>query len=215
MQDFFFFFFFLTCGSSASESWVWRWCSYLACKDPGGAKCVGTRTAFAPRLSSIRVVFWASCSWWSEGLLGQSSSIALPVQALRGLLCLGSVSVACTSGTQKGPPDSVLLCRLVHQALKWAHWIGSYFGVQSVRHLKGQPPYCSAVDVGVWGERPWWRLHPLCMQVWLNGSSIPCFHGCLAFLHRHFPSWYAPSRPLNPSLCSQWQPSPWDCSTVP
>ena len=42
---------------------------------------------------SIRVFFWASCSWPSEGLFGQSFSIALPVQALRGLPCLGSFSV--------------------------------------------------------------------------------------------------------------------------
>ena len=43
----------------------------------------------------------------------------------------------------------------------------------------------------------------------------PCFHGCLAFLHRHFPPHSPPSHPLNPSLHSQQQPSPWDCSTIP
>ena len=25
----------------------------------------------------------------------------------------------------------------------------------------GQPLHCSAADAGVWGERLWWRLHPL------------------------------------------------------
>ena len=39
--------------------------------------------------------------------------------------------------------------------------------------------------------------------------------GCPAFLHRYFPPWSPPSYPLYPSLCSQQQPSPWDCSTIP
>ena len=34
-----------------------------------------------------------------------------------------------------------------------------------------------------------------------------------AFLHRHFPPQSPPSHPLHPSLCSQQQPLPWDCST--
>ena len=42
---------------------------------------------------SIRVFFQASCSWRSEGLFGQSFSIALPIQALRGIPCLGTLSV--------------------------------------------------------------------------------------------------------------------------
>ena len=33
----------------------------------------------------IRVFFWASCSWQSEGLFGWSCSVAPPVQTLRGL----------------------------------------------------------------------------------------------------------------------------------
>ena len=42
-----------------------------------------------------------------------------------------------------------------------------------------------------------------------------CCHGCLAFLHRHFPPESPPSHPLDSSLHNQQQPSPWDCSTVP
>ena len=50
----------------------------------------------------------------------------------------------------------------------------------------------------------------------LHDSTVsPCFHGFLAFLHRHFPPQSPPSHPLNPSLHSQHQPSPWDCSMVP
>ena len=43
----------------------------------------------------------------------------------------------------------------------------------------------------------------------------PCFHGCLAFFHRHFPPWSPPSHLLDLSLHSQQQPSHWDCSTNP
>ena len=48
-----------------------------------------------------------------------------------------------------------------------------------------------------------------------DSAVLPCFHGCPAFLHRHFPPQAPPSHHLDPSLCSQQQPSPWDCSTVP
>ena len=43
----------------------------------------------------------------------------------------------------------------------------------------------------------------------------PCFHGCLAFLHKHFPPQFPSSHLLDPSLRSQQQPSPWDCFTIP
>ena len=46
-------------------------------------------------------------------------------------------------------------------------------------------------------------------------AVLPCFHGCQAFIHRHFPPQSPPSHPLNPSLHSQQQPSPWDCSKIP
>ena len=47
-----------------------------------------------------------------------------------------------------------------------------------------------------------------------DSAVSPCFHGCPAFLHRHFPPQSLPSHPLNPSLCSQHQLSPWNCSTI-
>ena len=50
----------------------------------------------------------------------------------------------------------------------------------------------------------------------MHDSAIsPCFHGCQAFLHRHFPPQSPLSHPLHPSLPSRQQPSPWDCSTIP
>ena len=48
-----------------------------------------------------------------------------------------------------------------------------------------------------------------------DSAVLPCFHGCLAFLHRFFPPQSPPSCPLGLSLHSQQQPLPWDCSTIP
>ena len=48
-----------------------------------------------------------------------------------------------------------------------------------------------------------------------DSAVLPCFCGCLPFLHQHFPPQSPPSPLLDPSLCSQQQPSPWDHSTLP
>ena len=57
----------------------------------------------------------------------------------------------------------------------------------------------------------WWWFQPP-----THDSAVsPCFHGCPAFLHRHFPTQSPPSHPLNPSLHSRQQPLPWDHFTVP
>ena len=70
----------------------------------------------------IRVFFWASCSWQSEGLFGQSFSVAPPIQAHRGLPCLGCFSAVVHIRHIEGPP-----------------WLGSYSVVQCIRHLKDHP----------------------------------------------------------------------------
>ena len=58
----------------------------------------------------IGVLFLASCSWPSEGLFGQSFSEAPPIQALRGLPCLGSFSVVQhVRHIEEGPVAGVLL----------------------------------------------------------------------------------------------------------
>ena len=51
----------------------------------------------------------------------------------------------------------------------------------------------------------------------LMGDSAvsPCFHGCPAFFHRHFPPQSPLSHPVHSSLHSQQQRLPWDCSTIP
>ena len=105
----------------------------------------------------------------------------------------------------------VLLCRLARQAVKGAPCVGSYSVVQSVRRLMGQPLYCSAAKAGMSGrEAMVMAPTPSC-----DSAISPCFHGCLAFLHRHFPPQPPPSHSLDLSLCSQQQPLPWDCSIIP
>ena len=93
--------------------------------------------------------------------------------------------------------------------LTGAPWMGCSSVVQCVRRLMGQALCCSAAADG--------RKEAMVMAPPPPGDSavLPCFSGCLAFLHRHFPPWSHLSHPLNPPLCSQQQPSPWDCSTVP
>ena len=88
----------------------------------------------------IRVFFQASCSWLSEGLFGQSFSIALPIWALRGLPHLGSFSVVWHIRHIEGPHG----WGPAHQALKGALWVGFCSVAQCIRHLMGQPLYCSA-----------------------------------------------------------------------
>ena len=51
------------------------------------------------------------------------------------------------------PLAGVLIYRYLCQALKGASLVGSYFVVQCIRCLMGQPLYCSAADAGMWGKR--------------------------------------------------------------
>ena len=75
----------------------------------GSTKCAGTWTASTTGVMALSVFFRASCSWQSEGLFGQFFPIAPPVQAHRGLPCLGSFSVVQHVRHIEGPP-----------------WLGSY-----------------------------------------------------------------------------------------
>ena len=113
----------------------------------------------------MRVFSWAFCSWGSEGLFGLSFSIALPVQALKGLPCLEPFSVVRCIRHIEGPP-----------------WPGSYSVVQCFRCLG---PLSSLLLRGwcrhVGKERLWWWLHPLgvtqqyhlaSMAAWLLSTGI-------------------------------------------
>ena len=104
----------------------------------------------------------------------------------------------------------VLLCSLVHQSLKQhPGWVLLY---SSVHHAFDGPASLFSCLMLADREREAMVMAPPPMH---DSAVSPCFHGCLAFLHRHFPPQSPPSHPLNLSLCSQQQPSPWDCSTIP
>ena len=68
----------------------------------------------------IRVFFRASCSWQSEGLFGQSFSIALPIQALK-----------------RASLPGFLLCCSVHQAHRGTPLTGVLLCNWHIRHLMG------------------------------------------------------------------------------
>ena len=132
----------------------------------------------------IRVSSRASCSWQSEGFFGQSFSVAPPIQALRGLPCLGSYSVDRSIRHLEGPPGwgPTLLFSVLGVL-----WASLYI-----------------VQVGC-GEREATGMAPPPIR---DLAVLPCFHGCLAFLHRRFSPQSPPSHPLSPSVCSQQHSSP-------
>ena len=139
--------------------------------------CRDTDCLLCRSYGPTRVFFQASCSWRSEGLFGQSFSIAPPLQALRGLPCLGSFSVVPRVRHIEGPP-----------------WLGSCSVVQGVGHLTGQLLYCSAADAGGWGERG----HGDGPTPTRDSAVLPGPHGRPAFLHRRFPPQAPPSGPVSP-----------------
>ena len=60
--------------------------------------------------------------------------------------------------------------------------MGSYSVVPHIRHLIGQPLYCSAADAGVWGERgygdgstPYTRLSTIALLPWLPSFPQQAF----------------------------------------
>ena len=110
------------------------------------------------------------------------------------------------------PLAGVLLCRSVCQALKGAHWVGSYCVVQCLCHAFDGPASHVQLPMLRCGEREAMAMAP---SPTCDSAVSPCFHGCLAFLHRHFPQQSPPSCPLNLSLHSQQQLPPWDYSAIP
>ena len=82
----------------------------------------------------LRVSIWASCTWQSEGLFGQSFFKMPLVQLFRRLPGLGSFSIVqCVRDIRGATLVGVLLYRSVCQALKGAPYVGSY----SVVHVSG------------------------------------------------------------------------------
>ena len=145
--------------------------SCLACRALAALRVPGHRLPPCRSHGPVRVFSRPSCCRPSEGLFGQYFSVAPPIQHLEGSLAWSPFLLFCVSGTQRGPPGwgptlyvgvsgayrgalaGVLLCTWECQALTGAPWLGSYFVVQSVRRLMGQPLCCSAADAGIWEER--------------------------------------------------------------
>ena len=84
--------------------------------------------------------------------------------------------------------------------------MGSYSVVQRDRRLFDGPAFLLF-------SYPHWCVEKKAMVMApppVHDSAVsPCFHGCWAFLHRHFPAQSSPSHSLEPSLHSQQQPVPW------
>ena len=76
---------------------------------------------------------------------------ALPIQARRGLPCLGPSLLFGASGIYRGLLAGVLLCKSVRQALTGAPWVESYSIVWRA-NLMGQPLCGSAADAGCEGR---------------------------------------------------------------
>ena len=107
-------------------------------------------------------------------------------------------------------------------------WLGSNSVDWCVRHLKGHPRWVPTLWLDVSGT--WWASLSIVQLKMLaceerksmvrappsmHDSAIsPCFHGCLAFFHKHFLPQSLTSCPLSPCLCSQQKPLPWDYSTI-
>ena len=115
------------------------------------------------------------------------------------------------SWSVRAPLTGVLLCRSACQALKGAPWVGSYSVVQWSGVWWASLSIVQLLMLAC-GEKEAMVMAP---PLTCDSSVSPCFHGCLVFLHWHFPRRSPPFHPLHLSHCSQQQPSPRDCSTIP
>ena len=127
------------------------------------------------------------------------------------------------SGTWRAPLPRVLLCSSLHQAhrgapltgvllqrvacqaLNGAPWVGSYSVVQCIRHLTCQPLSVVQLRMLSCGETEAIVMAPPTTR---DSAVSSCFHGFLAFLHRHFPPQSSPSPPLTRSLQVNSSPCP-------
>ena len=109
------------------------------------------------------------------------------------------------------PLAGVLLCKLAHQSLK------EHPGWGPTLHFSASDICWGSLSIVqlpmlVCGEREVMAMAPPLTH---DSAVSPFFHGCLVFLHRHFPPQSPPSPPLHLRFCRKQQPSPWDCFTIP
>ena len=65
----------------------------MAGRDPGSAKCAGTRSASVAGVLALSESFFEPLVAGNQKASLASLSVALPIQVLRGLPCLGSFPV--------------------------------------------------------------------------------------------------------------------------
>ena len=120
------------------------------------------------------------------------------------------------------PPGSFVHGIFQARVLEWvaiAFFEATIYRVAKSRTLVKQPyrlhqafdgPPSLLFNCQCWpvGEERWSSRYGDGSTPMRDSAVSPCFHGCLAFLQRHFPTRSPPSHPLNPSLHSQQQPSP-------
>ena len=117
-----------------------------------------------------------------------------------------------TSGTWRAPLPGVLLCCSACQALRGAPLTGVLLCSSVHQVFDGPASLLFSCQMLTSGEREARVMAPPPKR---DLAVSPCFRGCLAFVHQHFPPQPPLSHPLNLSLCSQQQPLPCDCSTIP
>ena len=164
-------------------------------RDPGGAKCAGTWTAFATGGMALSVAFFEPLVAGNQKASLASLSLSSAIQTLRGLPCLASFSVVWHIRHTEGPP-----------------WLGSCSVSRRIRHIKGHLGgvlLCSSVRLVFDGLASLlfrcrcWRVGREAMVMAPpprhDSAVLLCFHGCPVFLHRHFPPQSPPLHPLYPS----------------
>ena len=104
------------------------------------------------------------------------------------------------------------LCCLVCQAHRGIPLLRSCSVDPRIGHLKGHPGWGPTLQFSASGvgraSLSLLQLAMLAPPPTRDSAVSPCFHGCPAFLHRHFPPQSPASRTLCLSLCSQQQTSP-------
>ena len=126
-----------------------KWYSCLACWDPRGSKCTGTRTVSAAGVMALPESFF-------EPLVAGNQKASLASLSLK--LC----AFKHLEGSLAWGP----LCRSAHQALKGAPWVGSYPIVQCIRYLMSQSLLCTFQ----WRRK--WQPTPVFMPGWR--SQVGC-----------------------------------------
>ena len=176
------------------------WCSCLACWTLVVPSVQGHGLPLPQELWPYQESFFEPLvAGDQKASLASLSSYLCQFRHLEGSLAWGPSLLFRHQAHRGAPLVGVLLCRMAHQSLKGAPWWGStpQFSVSGIWWAS-----LSIVQLQmlVCGEREAMVMAPPPTR---DSAVSPCFHGCLAFLHWHFPPQSPPSYPLYLSLWSQ------------